>query len=808
MKHELQVESRTRAPATVAVLGSTRSGALLPAMFAELDPLEASAVVWLLDAEPATEGRAMLIASSAGFVPLPLSDGARLEAGCAYIAAAGDRVWFDAERLRVSRNASDLHPFDLLLASLARVWQHRAIVMAPEPSSDAGARGIRAVRQAGGQVLAAGVEHPPASEATSGTSLLDESESPASQRRSRSARSEAPPFRMQRLLPFSAAAVARLQLAAEAAARLALGRDRLRAWVPACKTGGLVYGMSMLLHEIVCRYPGSPGVQVFGTDPDEEALAVARSARYPADVALGLGSELRSRYICDRGGTFHITEEARASCVFSTHRLSERAPFSRMDLIVCHRAFVGVPPSRRHAVVEALHAALRDGGVLFPSGQRRAFPADLFEPMPDGYLRKRSRAKASRAPFHPVAPREALAVESRPARRDDAASAELVARDVSELKQTEAALREEARERDEFLAVLGHELRNPLAAIRNAVQLMNHVPHAHPQVTRLQGILERQSRHATQLIDGLLDVSRAMRGKIELELAPVPVVELVRQVVEDRSHQLRERLLELRLPEVERWVMADRVRLVQILDNLLSNALQSTARGGRLQVSVEASGGRVTIGVSDDGVGIEPAALASIFEPFRQSRERSAAPGGLGLGLALVKALAELHGFELAASSAGAGRGASFALRAPMVAAADVCLPKPRCSDLGASLLVVEDDADVAQTLGELLALAGHAVRLASSAEAALELLREQAPDVVLCDLGLPGMDGLMLARRVRAQARAERVKLVALTGYVNRAKRRDIESAGFDRYLTKPIELDALLSCISDLVLEVAALD
>ena len=149
------------------------------------------------------------------------------------------------------------------------------------------------------------------------------------------------------------------------------------------------------------------------------------------------------------------------------------------------------------------------------------------------------------------------------------------------------------------------------------------------------------------------------------------------------------------------------------------------------------------------------------------------------------------------------GRGASFALRAPAVAPVEVCLPKPRRGEVSASLVVVEDDADVAQTLGELLALAGHSVRLASSAEAALELLSDQAPDVVLCDVGLPGMDGLMLARRLRSQARLERVKLVALTGYVNRAKRQDIKAAGFDRYLTKPIELDALLGCISELVVD-----
>jgi two-component system CheB/CheR fusion protein len=380
----------------------------------------------------------------------------------------------------------------------------------------------------------------------------------------------------------------------------------------------------------------------------------------------------------------------------------------------------------------------------------------------------------------------------------------IVFSDVTELerahRKSEASLREADQQKDDFLAMLGHELRNPMAAIRNATALLSRLEQPTPQLVRLQSIFDRQTLQTTKLIDGLLDIARVARGKVELQVGPVQVQELVRQVVDDRRQQFQQREVELRLPPgAEIWVEADRVRLVQILDNLISNALKFTSPNGRIRLEVERARGRGVIRVADDGQGIDPELMPQIFEPFRQGRATTAqARAGLGLGLALVKGLAELHGFQLRAASPGVGGGATFEIEFVLAEAPESRPPESRVDLRGLELLLVEDNVDIAETLGELLAASGHRVEAVGSAELAIEHLRRRRPDIVLCDLGLPGMDGLELATRLRADPSLAGLKLVAMTGFSDASTQSRVQQAGFDRMLIKPVQLDALRHCLS----------
>jgi PAS domain S-box-containing protein len=1385
----------------VAVLHAPRSAATLAALLAELDPDAVSVVGWGVDSAPAAlQAEFHEVVRRAGFALRSWAGRPLLEVGCLYMTPRDRPVWFEGRRLHVGLQRQNSFPFDRLLQSLVRVWGGRCLVMATEALNGDGERGLLAVRRAGGVVLgpssadedtagprsselgrselrsieSASIESASTESASTERGEQDDGGGPASARPPRSQRLAPPAFRVHRLFPFSSTVLAQLRAAAAVAVQRAVQRDRVRIWVPACKTGGLVYAVAMILSEAVAGAASPPRVQVFGTDQDEEALAVARMGRYPVQAALGMDAELRGRYTLDEGSTIRVSEALREVCVFSSHKLTRNAPFSRMDLIVCHRIFDGLPLAWRDDVVDGLYFALRDEGLLFAIGNRKQFMGDRFEPMPGGYLQPRpTRAKAlrglvqwrgsqpvstdleslppSQRPLEPsslelsrgapvaVLPRvrteieqfvraldvplilldrqlgvlemseeamrlfglssadrglalEALAprlpagiellhaarhalrsgtprelttrsgdraylarvsagqrfggrtvtiaftdvstlglaadrvlvqphqqaavarvgelalradlsdevfedalsmlfgnipsccagliaelvddaptlsvlaslslgedplrtlhhwgepfgmlldalkrvtgpratpshaatwVASRLARQPagdrpesspgswfapsgvsagiacpiqnegtllgvialysrqggmqdaehhsfvqgmanvlggviarqrtrrglalelevssvaasaadltelgdgvagafrsalgtesleiwtsstaalppiwqrrypdggetfapppwsdpvievavptyrapasperlgelwvplatrtgeravlrafgpslrqphrelslalerscrtlaafferlqmldalrrlaasqresiaeleafyaslpvgvsihdssgavrrvnrelsdpdgappstrSALLAELhseelpgwvtrvlrtgepirdlelsltqgsderwwlcnlaairdssgtvfgvstVVHDITRLKRVEADLREVDRKKDDYLAILGHELRNPLAAIRNVAELLNRVESPSPQLSSLQKILDRQTLQTTKLIDGLLDVARITHGKVELETAPLELVDLVRQVVEDRRHQFREHRLELRLPEGQLWTQADRVRFVQIIDNLLSNALKFTPPGGRVSVVLRGGPGHGSLCISDDGMGIEAELLPNIFEPFRQGRATSpSAPGlGLGLGLSLVKGLSELHGFDVLARSEGLGRGASFQIDFPRIEAP---APQRRESSIQArrlQLLLVEDNADIAETLAELLGASGHSVQHASSGEAALSILHGYRPDIILCDIGLPGMDGVALAERVRNNPELHGVKLVAMTGYGDALTRLRIEEAGFDLHLIKPVQHDMLVSCLSRL--------
>jgi PAS domain S-box-containing protein len=385
----------------------------------------------------------------------------------------------------------------------------------------------------------------------------------------------------------------------------------------------------------------------------------------------------------------------------------------------------------------------------------------------------------------------------------------LYAQDVTARKAAEDALREANerlrevdRRKDEFLAMLSHELRNPLAPIRNAIAILEHASPAGTQATRAKAVIRRQVDHMARLVGDLLDVARIARGKIEIEQKPMDLVALVQRSAEDHRTLMYERgiSLSVELPVRSAWVHGDATRLTQVVGNLLQNAAKFTERGGRVTVSVESAAGFAVVRVRDSGVGMSPELLARIFEPFVQAdRSLARSQGGLGLGLALVKGLVQLHGGEVHAESPGPGMGACFVVRLPAVdpVRTDDERPAAAVPVRSRRVLVVDDNRDGAESLSAMLGLIGHEVEVAFDGPSALEKARVYAPEVVLCDLGLPGMSGYEVARRLR-ELRPDGMRLVAVSGYAAPEDVEESRRAGFDAHLAKPPDLSALALLIA----------
>jgi signal transduction histidine kinase/CheY-like chemotaxis protein len=376
------------------------------------------------------------------------------------------------------------------------------------------------------------------------------------------------------------------------------------------------------------------------------------------------------------------------------------------------------------------------------------------------------------------------------------------ASDISERKAAEKKLRESDRRKDEFLAMLAHELRNPIAPISAAAALLQRVELDEALVRRTSQVIARQVGHMTALIDDLLDVSRVTRGLVELERVPLDLREVLQDAVEQVSPLIHARRhdLVLELPPQATPVLGDKKRLVQVVANLLNNAAKYTPEGGRLAVRAGAQGGRACIEVSDNGIGMAPELTGRVFELFAQA-ERSAdrSLGGLGLGLALVKSLVELHGGTVGCESAGLGQGSRFFACLPCLAGnaapQDARENAPAAAQEPAPLrvLVVDDNVDAAVMLAMLLEVAGHEVMVEHDARAALARAHAARPRVCLLDIGLPEMDGKELARRLRADAATRDAMLVAVTGYGQDSDREQIMAAGFDHHLVKPVDMERL---------------
>jgi PAS domain S-box-containing protein len=384
------------------------------------------------------------------------------------------------------------------------------------------------------------------------------------------------------------------------------------------------------------------------------------------------------------------------------------------------------------------------------------------------------------------------------------------ARDAEQEAQRRAiALTEADRRKDDFLAVLAHELRNPLGALSNAIAVLQLAEPAGPEFRRALAVAVRQIDHERKLIDDLLDLSRVSRGKVELQLEPLDLAAVVRDATDDLRPGVAAASLglDLALPPGPVAVVGDRVRLAQVVGNLVDNARKFTPAGGRIEVRLEVAGGEAVVLVADTGIGIEPALLPHIFEPFMQVRRpHGHGLGGLGLGLSVVKGLVELHpGGRVEASSAGPGAGARFRVALPLAAwtVAQPAAPAPdaRRPGAGRHVLVVEDLPEASETLRDVLSILGCTVDVAADGHAALAALDRARPDLVLCDIGLPGeMSGLDLARAIRRHPAHGGIRLVALTGYGTAGDRRASSDAGFDAHLTKPIEMKRIAQLFAEL--------
>ncbi len=386
--------------------------------------------------------------------------------------------------------------------------------------------------------------------------------------------------------------------------------------------------------------------------------------------------------------------------------------------------------------------------------------------------------------------------------------------DVTERKTFEESLRtiaaelsEADRRKNEFLAMLAHELRNPLAPISNALEILKLSGSSAERLPSAIRMMERQVNQLVRLVDDLLDVSRISRGKIELRLERVELGSVIEQSVEVTRHQCDSSGLELEVvqPETPIYIQADRTRLNQLLGNLLSNACKFTPTGGRIELIVEPGASTVTIRVRDTGIGIEPRMLENIFEMFVQadtSLERTVS--GLGIGLTLVRSLAEMHGGQVSAVSDGPGRGSEFVVEIPMITPTeslteDLALnestaPKSR------KILVVDDNIDSAESLALILELSGHDVKKAHDGREAVELAEEFRPDVVLLDIGLPRLNGYEAAREIRKQEWGRKVALFALTGWGQKEDRARSKEAGFDEHMVKPINHTELIRKLDNL--------
>jgi PAS domain S-box-containing protein len=384
--------------------------------------------------------------------------------------------------------------------------------------------------------------------------------------------------------------------------------------------------------------------------------------------------------------------------------------------------------------------------------------------------------------------------------RIDSETLAVTALDITERRKAEDALREADRRKDEFLAVLSHELRNPLAPIRNSLHILERAAPGGDQARRAQTVIDRQVGHLSHLVDDLLDVTRISRNKIRLERQVLELNDLVRRTIEDHRSlfEKNEVHVEAKFAPEPIMVDADGTRLAQVVGNLLQNAAKFTSRGQHttVSVSVDRAQQQAVISVSDTGVGMTPEVLARLFQPFMQADttlDRS--KGGLGLGLALVKGLVELHGGTIGARSDGLGKGAEFVVRLPLAieageaAEARLASRKPA----GRRVLIIEDNIDAADSLREVLEFGEHEIAVAYNGPEGIAKAREFRPEVVLCDIGLPGMDGFEVARAFRADEGLKGTYLVALSGYALPEDLQRAEEAGFDRHLAKPPSLEKI---------------
>jgi signal transduction histidine kinase len=571
----------------------------------------------------------------------------------------------------------------------------------------------------------------------------------------------------------------------------------------------------LILCDVMMRAPGDrPFVTALRQDPATRTVPIlmlsARAAEEERVEGLEagaddyLGKPFSARELLARVGT-HL-ELARLRTVAENERTRLLTLFVHAPVPLCIAA--GAPPT----IILANSSLLELAGMEQLEGRRLAdvMGAGAFFAALDEALRHQSGHTLDALPASRLWPGAAddrfynLVVEPLRAASGDVDGVMGMALEVTDMVRARAEAEQASRAKDEFLAMLGHELRNPLAPILTALQLME--LRGDDGSHRERAVITRQVRHVVHLVDDLLDVSRITRGKIELrrehvELASVVAkgIEMASPLIEQRSHHLAVGVAPSGL-----LVEGDPVRLAQIVSNLLSNAAKYTEPGGRIFVTARRDGATIALMVRDTGAGIPPELLPRVFELFAQGkRTLDRAQGGLGIGLTIVRSLVELHGGTVHAESDGPGRGSTFHVRLP---SAGLTAPRaplstqrnlPALPTTGTRVLVVDDNADAVELLAESLTALGYTVRTACDAAAALETVREFVPDVALLDIGLPVIDGYELGRRLRSVPALRNVRLVAVTGYGQESDRRRSQDAGFDRHLVKPIDLEQVVKVL-----------
>jgi signal transduction histidine kinase/CheY-like chemotaxis protein len=383
----------------------------------------------------------------------------------------------------------------------------------------------------------------------------------------------------------------------------------------------------------------------------------------------------------------------------------------------------------------------------------------------------------------------------------------VVATNITEHKRAEEALCLADQRKDEFLAMLAHELRNPLAPIRNAVQLLKIQAATDPRLAWSCNTIDRQVTHMARLLDDLLDVARIMQGKIRLNIERLELTDIVNNALETSHSLIESRGQELIISQTmhSQWINGDRVRLAQVLSNLLNNASKYTDEGGKITLSIMREDTEIVIEIRDTGIGIAPDILPHIFDLFTQADHSLAhSQGGLGIGLTLVRQLVEIHGGTVSAASAGIGKGSSFTVRLPAsmmtLSATKSALTKSTLPMPKRRILIVDDYADAAESLMMVLEAEGHQIEIADCGMKAIEQAQVFQPQVVLLDIGLPDLNGYEVAKRLRTLPETRDAILIALTGY---GKPEDLEfskAAGFNHYLLKPLDFEKLSSLLASI--------
>jgi signal transduction histidine kinase/CheY-like chemotaxis protein len=375
-------------------------------------------------------------------------------------------------------------------------------------------------------------------------------------------------------------------------------------------------------------------------------------------------------------------------------------------------------------------------------------------------------------------------------------------REIAQRRQAEQALSEADRRKDEFLAMLAHELRNPLAPIRSASEVLALKLAAQPAVQGTIGIIRRQVTQLTRLVDDLLDVSRVTQGRIQLDRRPIALADVVASAVEavEPLVAAKKQRLALAASAEPLFVDGDLARLTQCVANILTNAAKYTEAAGAIRLRTRAEGREAVVEIQDSGIGIAPRLLPQVFDLFVQGeRTIDRSQGGLGIGLSIVKRLVQMHDGEVTAHSDGEGRGSTFTIRLPRIEPpASAAAAREHAEAARGRVLVVDDNEDAANSLAMLLQVQGHETSVAYDGTAALQSVASFQPGLVLLDLGLPGMDGYEIARRIRALPESDRIRLVALSGYGQPEDRRRTKAAGFDEHLVKPVDTGALQQVLS----------